>query len=122
MAWVCPRCGRPVKPVRKHGKTLRVCCGFKSWGGKPMVDDRTIQARRGAHDAFDPIWRSGLITRKEAYKLLAKEMGLTLDACHMSLMDFATANKVPRVAGKIIMTLSRLKKRKEVKIYQGGQT
>lgn len=34
------------------------------------------RARRSAHEAFDPIWMSGTMTRSEAYRWLAKQMRL----------------------------------------------
>lgn len=39
--------------------------------------------RAAAHDAFDPIWQSGKMTRTAAYAWLAEQMGVSFDDCHM---------------------------------------
>lgn len=44
------------------------------------------QARIDAHRYFDPLWHFGLLSRKEAYRMLAEEMGLTPEQCHIALM------------------------------------
>jgi hypothetical protein len=40
-----------------------------------------------AHDAFDPLWRSGRMSRTDAYRWLAGELGLDPEACHVALFD-----------------------------------
>lgn len=51
-------------------------------------------ARRAAHDAFDPLWKSGNFSRGVAYEWLASEMGLAVDMCHMVLFDVAQCQRV----------------------------
>lgn len=51
-------------------------------------------ARRAAHDAFDPLWKSGTFARGVAYEWLASEMGLPIDLCHMILFDVAQCQRV----------------------------
>lgn len=41
-----------------------------------LADKPTRQARKEAHEAFDPLWQDGDMTRSEAYAWLASEMGL----------------------------------------------
>jgi hypothetical protein len=41
------------------------------------------------------------MSRGEAYKMLAQEMGLTRDQCHMKLMTAEQAIRVPAIAGNI---------------------
>lgn len=56
--------------------------------GKPMgrpADQETRRWRSCVHAAFDPLWRNGGWTRKQAYLWLAKEMGKTLHDCHFAL-------------------------------------
>ena len=47
-----------------------------------------------AHEAFDPIWRSGYMSRSLAYRWLAYEMKLTLKDCHIKTMDIQQCKKV----------------------------
>ena len=98
---MCPKCGgRPFRAQTRYG--LRIsCCGMWAWGEHPMADAETHEARKKAHAAFDPIWRDKLMSRGRAYKLLAEEMGMTRDQCHMKLMTADQASLVPDIAAKI---------------------
>ena len=98
----CPSCGR--RPVETHTQFgwRRDCCGL--WGGgkhAPLVDKETHAARSYAHKVFDSLWQSGLVGRSHAYALLAEELGIPPDQCHMKLMDRATAERVPAAAHAI---------------------
>ncbi len=48
---------------------------------------RLRQLRTQAHDRFDPIWKSGEITRYQAYRWLAKQLGMPFKRCHFSQMS-----------------------------------
>ena len=73
------------------------CCGLWSWGGKPLVDRETHQARKAAHKAFDPLWKKEGLDRGVAYSLLAEHLGISVDECHMASMDSETARRVPDI-------------------------
>lgn len=45
------------------------------------------------HSLFDPLWKTGRMTRKGAYYLLAKELGLTVKKCHIGCFDESTCEK-----------------------------
>lgn len=94
---ICPSCGNPAKTTdTKYGRRDDCRpCGLHSWAGKPLEDQATLDARQAAHDAFDTLWREGSYTRSEAYRLLAQELDITTDECHMAQMDKATALRVP---------------------------
>jgi hypothetical protein len=55
------------------------------------------KARNAAHAAFDPIWRSKQMTRSEAYKWLASELGQSASKTHISWMDEPTARRVVKL-------------------------
>lgn len=55
---------------------------------------RTKRGRTEAHKAFDRIWKSGAMTRKEAYKWLADRLGIQAKDCRISWMDGDTAYRV----------------------------
>ena len=102
----CPKCGEePVCTDTKFGLRLD-CCGLWAWGNHPLVDRETHEARKAAHAAFDPIWRSGMTGRGHAYKLLAEAMGLSKDDCHMKRMTAQQAQRVPAIAEKIRQQLA----------------
>lgn len=81
--------------------TRNSCCGLWSWGGAPLVDRDTHEARKAAHAAFDTIWKDGLMSRSGAYRALQRKLGLTADQCHMKLMSAEMARKVPQAAWDI---------------------
>ena len=50
---------------------------------------------------FDTLWKKGLVSRKEAYRLLAAELGIPEKEAHMSIMDSKTARRVPAAVARI---------------------
>lgn len=76
-----------------------------SWGDKPLVDAETHEARQKAHEAFDPLWKTGRMTRNEAYSALQWATGLSEKNCHMARMDAERAKRVPAAVEKIIAVL-----------------
>lgn len=52
------------------------------------------KAKSAAHAAFDPIWKSGKMTRNKAYELLAKSLRLDKKHCHIGMFDIETCEEV----------------------------
>ena len=92
---ICPSCGHYAYATDTRYGIRHDHCGLWSWGGAPLVDEETHEARKAAHAAFDTLWKLHGFTRGEAYKLLAAEMGMTREQCHMKIMDKHTAWAVP---------------------------
>jgi hypothetical protein len=66
------------------------------------MDHRALgNARRTAHEVFDVLWQNEGMGRSQAYAMLALVMGMTREDCHMSLMDQATAERVPAAVENI---------------------
>jgi hypothetical protein len=42
------------------------------------------KARHSAHGVFDPLWKTGHYTRRQAYQLLADEMNIPFADCHIA--------------------------------------
>lgn len=57
-------------------------------------------ARIMAHDAFDALWKSGEMTRTEAYRWLAKSMDLPSSAAHMEQFDVEQCQQVARLVAE----------------------
>lgn len=61
-----------------------------------MADRATRALRTKAHDEFDRLWHSGLMTRYKAYNWLAMQLGIEASQCHIAwltkdqLKDVAT--------------------------------
>lgn len=94
---ICPTCGHSAKMSEGRFGMKAECCGLWSWGGKALVSRETHAARIQAHEAFDALWKSGQISRTEAYGKLAELMGMTRDECHMSLMTAEQAGRVKQL-------------------------
>ena len=52
-----------------------------------MATDQLRKDRSKAHQLFDPLWRSKKVSRSMAYALLASEMKMDRDRCHISWFD-----------------------------------
>ena len=48
---------------------------------------RRIRAKDRVHRAFDPLWKSGWLSRTLAYRLLARHMGISRRECHIGHMS-----------------------------------
>jgi zinc-finger-containing domain len=98
---ICPNCyATPTVTQTRYGPRWS-CCDLWAWGDAPLVDAATHEARRNAHKAFDPIWKSGRMTRSAAYALLADRLELEPAACHMRQMDAASARRVIEISKEI---------------------
>lgn len=83
----CPRCGGEL--VLKDGKYglfygcsnyphCDVAHGAHQHNGQPLgkpADRETREARIRAHEYFDVLWETGVLSRKRAYTWLARAMG-----------------------------------------------
>jgi len=83
----CPSCGRPARRTETRYGRRDDCagCGLWSWGGKPLVSEKTHGARQMAHVALDALW-ANREERSNVYAWLSHEMGLPADKTHISLM------------------------------------
>lgn len=105
MARNCPVCGEVPRRIKTPYGVKRECCGLWAWGNKPLVGALTHEARKRAHAAFDQLWQDGHLSRSEAYRRLAKVMGLSPGECHMAQMDAVTARRVPAAVEIILAEL-----------------
>lgn len=102
----CPYCKKPAKLVDSsiiYGRSfgwLWLCnckvgnsyVGCHAGTKRPvgtLADTQTRAMRKRANAAFDPIWRTGRMTRREAYMWLAHELGLSAEQAHIAMSDAA---------------------------------
>lgn len=52
-----------------------------------IANAETRRLKVNAHTAFDPIWKTGYMTRTEAYGWLRQVTGLSAKECHMGWMS-----------------------------------
>lgn len=62
----------------------------------------TRKARMKAHEAFDPLWKGGYLSRSAAYKKLARLLEIESAKCHIGMMSEEKAGLVPVAATKIL--------------------
>ncbi len=98
---ICPNCNNPAQATDTQYGIRHDCCGLHSWGGKPLTDQETLDARRGAHALFDNIWKGRHLSRTKAYKRLSHYLNKPMDDTHMAKMDKETALMVPAAVLKI---------------------
>ena len=108
---ICPRCGKPA--TRRTGPygPWHECCGLRAWGDDQIVDKATNIARARAHNTFDRLWRDGMMSRGEAYLELARQMKMTTNQCHFSMMTHDQAVRANNCATEIMFRLKHKKMR-----------
>lgn len=92
--------GSEIYPHRPYISSLNfyLCdsCGdyvgcHKNGDGKiPLVrvaDEELMKAKSKAHAAFDPLWKSGMMTLGAAYSAMAKSMGIYKEQCHIGMFN-----------------------------------
>ena len=59
-----------------------------------LADSRLRAAKLQAHAAFDPLWRSRQVTRRQAYHWLAEQLGIPVKECHIGEFDVQQCKRV----------------------------
>ena len=62
-----------------------------------LADQVTKDARKRAHEAFDPIWKTKQMKRTEAYAWLAEKLDIERWRCHISWFDVSYCDQVVRL-------------------------
>jgi hypothetical protein len=65
--------------------------------GRALPGSPLAKARMKAHNAFDRFWLSGKMSRKQAYKWLARAMGIPRERCHMVMFSEGDCEEVVRL-------------------------
>lgn len=87
--YICQRypiCDAYVGCHKKNGRPL---------GRLANKELRTWKVR--AHNAFDPLWKSGDMSRTNAYSWLADKMGIDKSKCHIGMFDVEQCKEVVRI-------------------------
>ncbi|MEN6487272.1 MAG: DUF3268 family zinc-finger domain-containing protein [Smithella sp.] len=109
---ICPYCGREAEYRdskiiygRSYGM-IYICRPCDAYVGVHKGTDKPLGRlankelrywKTAAHDAFDPLWRSGRMKRNEAYKWLAERMGLSKKETHIGMFDIAECKTVIKI-------------------------
>lgn len=113
---VCPDCGTLVR-IAHHGEIYGraygewpwaylcdgcgACVGMHPFTSIPLgtlAGHELRRARKLGKEPFERLWRSGRMTRTEAYAALAAHLGIPLAACHFGHFDIETCRRAYRWA------------------------
>lgn len=103
---ICPYCGYEselvkgdkIYPHRKdlYDKNFYLCGADNAYVGchgnstKPLgrlADANLRKMKSAAHAAFDPLWKSGKISRSDAYRILSERLGIKREECHIGMFS-----------------------------------
>ena len=59
-----------------------------------LADKALRKKRHDAHVALDSLWKNGIMSRKEAYRLLQLSMGLPAEEAHIAKFSAARCDEV----------------------------
>ena len=99
--WSCQPCNAYVGCHKKGAWFWQSGVKKTSDGTIPLgrlANANLRRAKSAAHAAFDPIWRCGQMSRKNAYALLATKLNIDKDDCHIGMMDEIFCYKVVEIA------------------------
>jgi hypothetical protein len=112
MEVICDYCGEPAKLVTGRSiyphrpdlykKKMWLCEPCDAYvgchrDGKPLgrlANAELRQIRMKTHALFDPVWKSGRMTRSEAYARLAKKLNIPKKKCHIGMFDVEDCQRV----------------------------
>lgn len=92
-----------VRGHRRGARVIWLCRVCDAWVGCRRGTDKPLglpanaevrAARRLAHSHFDQLWKSGEMTRTEAYKWLSSIMGVRYQQAHIALFDADQCRRV----------------------------
>lgn len=121
MKVTCPYCDKPanlvtgaaIYPHRKdlHKQYFWFCQPCNAYVGTHknskafaplgrLANAELRAAKIEAHNAFDPLWKSREMSRRDAYQWLAKRLCMSVKKCHIGMFDVDMCNKVVEVMQK----------------------
>jgi len=81
--WTCPPCDFRVGAHKHTGEPFGT-----------MANAELRWQRQQAHEAFDGLWKGGLMSRDSAYKWLSKKLQVTRDNCHIGQFNMQQCRAV----------------------------
>lgn len=120
---ICPYCFEKTKYVDSsvvyNGVSYGMiyhCSPCKAWVGVHKGTDQALgrlanaelrTLKKQAHAYFDRLWQNGKMDRKQAYKWLSGELGLTKDQTHIGMFNVTTCLKVINLSHEKSKELTR---------------
>lgn len=66
--------------------------------GSPLA-----RARMRAHQQFDPLWKEGWMSRKQAYRWLARMMCIPVERCHFVMFSEGDCKEAIRLCRREVL-------------------
>lgn len=114
---LCNYCGKEAKLVSSkdfYGKdygsnvwSCRPCSAYVGTHGRSEAPLGTLakpylrDLRKEAHSLFDPVWKNGKVSRRNAYKWLAKAMNVPPNKAHIGMFDEEQCKKLINIIKNI---------------------
>ncbi|MDO4549515.1 MAG: zinc-finger-containing protein [Clostridia bacterium] len=108
----CDYCGKRAEFVdssivygRSYGM-IYCCRECGAWVGVHKGTDKPLgrlanlelrELKKAAHNAFDPIWKHGQMTRRQAYACLSEQIGLVPADTHIGMFDVDRCKQTIRI-------------------------
>lgn len=86
MAWLCKPCDAYVGCHYGTNKPL----------GR-LANKELRQWKMKAHHVFDPLWKTGKLSRNRAYSVLAEKLEMDIRKCHIGMFDVEECKKVVEI-------------------------
>lgn len=118
----CPYCGAPsvlTDSIEIYGVSygmIYLCRPCDAYCGTHKSDQTTALGRlankelrfwkKQAHAAFDPLWKSGLMQRNDAYTWLSQKMETERDLTHIGMFDVDQCKRVVELSHKKLKSCS----------------
>lgn len=113
---ICPYCKQPTEFVdsievyQKSYGMIYLCRPCKSWVGihpdseaaalGRLANAELREWKKKAHDAFDPIWKSNLMNREQAYDWLSEKLKVPRHYTHIGFFGVETCKKLVTICKK----------------------
>ncbi|MCT8350073.1 DUF3268 family zinc-finger domain-containing protein [Photorhabdus temperata] len=68
-----------------------------------LADKATRNARLSSKRYFEEIWQSGKLTRTDAYRWLARKLGINKCECHFGWFDIDTCHRAKEICENMII-------------------
>lgn len=65
-----------------------------------LANARLRTLKKEAHKQFDPIWKSGFMSRKRAYEWLSDMLDMDIEDCHIGMFDIKQCQEVIHICGR----------------------
>lgn len=121
---ICPYCGRQTvyeDSAVVYGRSYGMMYHCRDCNAYVGVHKRTNNAlgrlanaelrewKIKAHNAFDPLWKTGIYTRKDAYKWLSKMLDIPVEYTHIGYFSVETCQRVVEIIESSLKQLTSKK-------------